>query len=190
MRHKYHTRAFILARYPSGEDSLAVSLLTADFGLITARAQAVRKRTAKNAAALQTLCQSGIGLVRGKEQWRVASVVLERAWFPDLTPAARERAGRITALVLRLVRGEAPDPAVFRIFETFLAALESASGELQDAAEVLTALRLLHALGLDAGALPGGTEFGPLTLELLAEALAARPDLVKRVNRGIAASHL
>ena len=190
MRHKYHTKAFVLARYPTGEDSLAIALLTADFGLITARVQGARKRGAKNAAAIQTLASCDIGLVRGKEQWRVASGVLERAWFTELPPHARERAGRITALILRLVRGEAPDPVIYRIFETFLSALATEPQSLHDAAEVLTALRLLRVLGLDAGELPGGTEFGPLLPELLAEASASRTDLITRVNRGISASHL
>jgi recombinational DNA repair protein (RecF pathway) len=190
MRHKYHTKAFVLARYPNGEDSLAVSLLTTDFGLITARAQGIRKRGAKNAASLQTLSSVDIGLVRGKDAWRVASGILERAWFSELTAPARERAGRVMALILRLVRGEAPDPAIHRIFETFLTALATEPAELHDAAEVLTALRLLRILGLDAGDLPGGTKFGGLSHELLTEATAARSDMVKRVNRGIAASHL
>jgi DNA repair protein RecO len=190
MRHKYHTRAIVLARYPAGEDSASVALLTADFGLIRARAQGVRKRGAKNAASLQTLSAIDIGLVRGKDAWRVASALLETNWFEALSRPARVRAGRMASLLLRLVPGESPDPALFRILETFLDALAREPEESQDAAEVLTALRILRALGLDAGELPGGTEFAPLSAELLNEALAARGDLVKRVNRGLAASHL
>ena len=190
MRHKYHTRALVLSRYPAGEDSASVALLTADFGLIRARAQGVRKRGAKNASALQTLSSCEIGLVRGADAWRIASAVLERPWSAELEYPARERAGRMLALMLRLVRGEAPDPALYQILTAFLSALAEQPSALHDAAEILTALRIMRTLGLDAGDLPGGSELVPLTPDLLDEATAQRSDIVKRVNRGLEASHL
>lgn len=190
MRHKYHTRAIVLSRSVAGEDSANIALLTADFGLVRARAQGVRKRGAKNAAALQTLSACEIGLVRGKEGWRVAGAVLEDAWFAKLDRPARTRAGRMLAFIQRLVHGESPDPALYQILALFLAALEGKPASLHDAAEILTALRLLRTLGLDAGDLPGGSEFQPLSDELLKETIGKRADIIARVNRGIAASHL
>jgi recombinational DNA repair protein (RecF pathway) len=64
MRHKYSTTAIVLSRTPLAEASALVTLLTADVGLIRARAQGVRKPGAKMASALQTLIESDVMLLR------------------------------------------------------------------------------------------------------------------------------
>jgi DNA repair protein RecO len=157
MRHKYATTGIVLSRASAAEASVHVLVLTKDLGLIRARAQGVRKPGAKLAGALQTFAESDISVVHGKEGWRLSGAVLIRNWFQELPYAERERAGRIASLVLRLIQGQTHDPALFTIFSEYLNALtEEATEDERDARECLAALRILRALGLDAGDIPGG----------------------------------
>lgn len=183
MRHKYVTGAIVLARTPLAESASLVTVLTEEFGLLRARAEGLRKPGAKLAHALQTLDRSEITLVRGKEAWRLSGAVLEESLFATLSRAARLRAGRVAGLLLRLVRGEANDPALFSIFSRFVEQLPGLSEEEQDALECYTALRILASLGLDAGPLPEEDAHEPLGTE-------ERRMLVTRINRGILASGL
>lgn len=189
MRHKYETRGLVLSRAHGGEANTFVTLLTPDLGLVHARAQSLRKPGAKLAAALATLAESEVVLVRGKEGWRVTGAVLSENWFARLGAAdARGRVARVSGLLLRLVAGEAQDAEIFLIIRGFLESFGTLSEELQDAAEVLVVLRALAALGLDTGDIPGGvSEFEPA---LLADVTKNRKAYVARINAGIAASGL
>lgn len=189
MRHKYETRGIVLARAPLGEANALVTVLTSELGLVRARAQGVRRQGAKLAAALATFAESSLVLVRGKEGWRVAGAVLEESWLARIPGAdARARAARVSGLLLRLVGGEAQDPCLFDIMRGFFEALGMLPAEEQEDAEALAALRVLAALGLDAGDIPGGA--ADFTPSVLAAARERRPDLIARINRGIAASGL
>ncbi|MES2668419.1 MAG: recombination protein O N-terminal domain-containing protein [Patescibacteria group bacterium] len=183
MRHKYETEAIVLARAPLAEAAALVTLLTAEFGLIRARAEGLRKPGAKLAHALQTLDRAEVTLVRGKEGWRLSGAVLGEHVFGSLDRPARLRAGRVGGLLLRLVHGEANDPALFDLFAEFLETLPDLEEDAQDTLECVTALRMLAMLGLDAGPLPTTGEKEPLTAE-------ARRAIVTRINQGILASGL
>lgn len=188
MRHKYATRGLVLARIPAGEASAILTLLTADLGLVRARAQSVRASGAKLASALVTFAESGVMLVRGAEGWRLVGAVPGTNWFTQLpAPEARERAARITGLLLRLAAHETREAALFPIMTGFLAALHALPEEQHEAVEILAALRLLAALGFETGG-----EGGPETFrsERLAEIARERAAYVMRVNAGIAASGL
>lgn len=181
MRAKYQTRALVLARHPLGEANLLVTLLTEDLGLIRARAQGARKSHAKLAAALATLTESEVMLVRGAEGWRLAGAVSVENWFARMGDVARRRrAARIIGLYMRLVSGEAADPSLLRTLRDFFTMLAELPEEEHSAAEILAALRLLAALGLDAGTLPAD----------VAEVARGRREYVARINQGIEASGL
>ncbi len=189
MRHKYETRGIVLSRAPLGETNAFITLLTPELGLVRVRAQNVRTSGAKLAAALATLAESSFVLVRGREGWRLAGAVLEENWFKRLAPAAsRERAARVSGLLLRLVAGETRDPGLFVVMSGFFKALSEASENEQDAAEVLAALRILAALGLDEGEVPG--DASAFTSPLLAAVAKNRSTYIARINRGITASGL
>jgi recombinational DNA repair protein (RecF pathway) len=186
MRHKYSTPAMVLARSPLSEAGMLVTLLTSELGLIRARAEGVRRSGAKLAHALQTLNESDIMLVRGKEGWRVTGAVLAHDRFNALTPEARTRVARVGALLLRLVHGESEDATLHSAFSEFVLAVQDLSGEEGEAAESLIVLRLLHALGSDAGDMPPegyGTDARKYVHDRRAQVIA-------RINRGIAASGL
>ncbi len=188
MRPRYSAEAIVLARSPLAEASALLYLLTHEFGLVKARAQGVRKPGAKLASAVQTLNESDVILVRGKDGWRLSGATLAKDWFATLPAPARSRAGRISRLLMRLVHGESNDAAPFYIFRGLLETLPTLTDPEADAAETLAALRLLRALGLDAGTIPGGE--GQYDASTLAEVIASRRDLILRVNRGIEASGL
>ena len=189
MRHKYETRAIVLARAHAGEATTFVTLLTPELGLVYARAQSLRKPGAKLAASLATLTESDVVLVRGKEGWRIAGAVLEDNWFTKLAKAPmRERAGRVSSLLLRLVAGEERDSQIFIITKGFLGALATLPEDMHEAAEILAVLRMLATLGLDTGEIPG--EMSCFDTALLVGVLENRTGYIARINTGIVASGL
>src|SRR3989338_9216530 len=96
MRHKYETRGIVLSRSSLGEANAFITLLTPELGLVRARAQGLRRSGAKLAAALPTLAESSVVLVRGRDGWRLAGAVLEENWFARIQrAAARARAARV-----------------------------------------------------------------------------------------------
>lgn len=190
MRHKYETRGIVLARASVGEANTFVTLITPSLGLVRARAQGLRRSGAKLAAALSTFVESDVVLVRGKEGWRVTGAVPQENWFnrmQHLTP--RARASRISSLLLRLVAGEVQEEQIlFAIVTGFFEALAVLPEDLQDSAEVLAALRILAALGLDTGDIPG--EPSSYAMPLMTTVTQKRAEYIVRINRGIAASEL
>jgi recombinational DNA repair protein (RecF pathway) len=189
MRHKYETQGIVLARVHTGEATTLVTILTPDLGLVQARAQSLRNQGAKLAASLATLVESRVVLVHGKEGWRVTGAVLEENWFvrlPDIQ--SQEIVARVSGLLLRLVAGEAQDVELFPIVQGFLGALATLPSDLHEAVEILTVLRVLRALGLDAGEIPVAES--PLIPSLLSTILENRMAYVTRINNGIAASGL
>lgn len=188
MRYKYRAKAFILARHSLGESNASVALATDEFGVIRARAQGLHVSRSKMAAGLQTLAQSDVMLIRGKDGWRLTGAILHTNWARELAPAARVRAGRIIELVRRLSHGEDAEPRLYSIMSAFTSALPSLSEEEGEAAEILSALRILHVLGHDAGMLPG--ELNGYESETLAYILEQRKNYIARVNKGIEASGL
>ena len=189
MRHKYETRGIVLSRSPVGEANMLVTLLTPDLGLVRARAQGLRRSGAKLATSLKTFAESDVVLVRGKDSWRIAGAVLVEDWFARLGGAEpRMRTGRICSLLLRLVAGETHDPALFTIIRGFFDALATFPEVLHESAEILAALRVLRALGLDAGEISSAEPaFAP---ELLAEVTKNRTSYISRINNSIDASGL
>lgn len=186
MRHRYDARGIVLSRSPLGEANALLTVLLPELGLVRARAQGLRRHGAKLAPALATLTESDLILVRGKEGWRIAGAVLDENWFRRLPEVARARASRVSGLLVRFAPGEASDNALFFIFKEFLEALAKLPENLHDAAEILAALRILAALGLDAGALPENGFEAPALEEVVRE----RASYIARINRGIAASEL
>lgn len=188
MRHKYETRGLVLARHPLGEASVTVTILTPALGLVRARAQGLRRSGAKLAPALVTFAESDLVLVGAKEGWRVAGAVLEKHWSQALPREARERATKVIGLLLRLVQGEERGSVLFGIVQAFFEALETVSGEMLEAVELLTVLRVLAALGFDAGEIPGAAnDFSPAILNRTA---ANRQAYISRINDDLAASGL
>ncbi len=189
MRHKYETRGIILSRAPVGESSAFLTILTPEIGLVRALAQSVRRSGAKLGPSLATFAESDLVLVRGRDSWRVAGAVLAENWFARLGSAEpRTRAGRVSNLILRLVAGEERENAIFPIISGFFKALATLPEKMHESVETLAVIRLLSALGLDSGDIPGNAS--DFTEPILAEVTQARGSYIARINHGIDASGL
>jgi recombinational DNA repair protein (RecF pathway) len=189
MRHKYETRGIVLSRTHIGEATTFVTLITADLGLVYGRAQSLRSSGAKLAHALTTFAESSYVLVHGKEGWRVAGAVLEENWYTRLQDtSSRERAGRVSRLLLRLVAGEERDTELFPIMAGLFETLATTPPDVHESAEVLAVLRILTSLGLDTGNISNDTSlFAPTLLSMIQE---ERAHYIMRINNGITASGL
>ncbi len=186
MRHKYTTGGVVLARTPLREAGMLITLLTPDLGLVRARAEGVRRSGAKLAHALQTLCQSRLMLVRGREGWRITGAALDTNRFLELPPSERARVARVAQLLIRLVHDESNDPALHDTFTQFVTMLPTLSKGEGEIAELLVVLRLLATLGLVREALPP-PGYDASALRYGEE---HRSELISRINRGITASGL
>ena len=179
----------MLSRVPFGEASAIITLLTEEFGLIRVRVQSIRRPGAKLSSALTTFVESFLVIVRGREGWRVTGAIQEENWFKRIhTVTSRQRAVRLSGLLLRLVTGETRNLSLFLIARGFLKALSELDEDAHEAVEILTALRILAVLGLDAGDIPGRpSDFSPTVVSLIS---ADRASYISRINRGIEASGL
>ena len=188
MRHKYTTTALVLKRYPIGEASARVVLLTGEFGLVSARAQGLRKPEAKMASALQTYTNADVTLIKGKDGWRVTNAVLVCNYAQKLEYQTRLRAARITDLVERLFREQEDVEYLHSLVTSFIEALPALTEEQQDAAECLAAVRILASQGFDAGDIPG--EHNIFDTASLQEVHQRRALFIQRINTGIGISGL
>ncbi|MDP1707398.1 MAG: recombination protein O N-terminal domain-containing protein [bacterium] len=189
MRYKYETRGIVLRRSPLGEANVFVVLLTHDLGLVRARVQGLRLSGAKLASSLKTFAESEVVLVRGKEGWRIAGAVLKEDWFALLrSQEARSRAARVSDLLMRLVAGEANDSVLFPVIKGFFNALSKTEDDLQEAAEMLAAIRILSVLGFDEENVQ--EEASVFTEQLLSEVIRDRTRYIARINNSINTSGL
>jgi hypothetical protein len=148
----------------------------------------VRKAGAKLSCAVQTLVESDVILVRGKEGWRLSGALISYNWFGGLTKDNRTRAGRVAHFLLRMVHGETNDTELFSILKSFLEVLTRVRETEADSAEHVVVLRLLHELGLDAGSPLGSYE--DYSDSVLSEVMQDKRSFITRINRGISASGL
>ena len=111
MYQKYQTEALVLESRESGESDRAYALFTRDFGLVRARARAVRSEKSKMRYALQNLSRSHVSLVRGKRGWRLAGATAIKNAHGD--PRGVSAFARIAELTARLVQGEDTNEYLF-----------------------------------------------------------------------------
>lgn len=189
MYQKYSTPALVLGSREQGEADKVFALYTQDFGLVWARASAVRTEGSKMRSALQACSLTRVSLVRGKRGWRLAGAVSELSGA-GRAPAAVSSFARIAQLVLRLVRGEERDEYLFATLSEAQRALfsgaEHASVEIVCVARVLFALGYLSPEALET-ALFAHTAYG---VPELSEAEEKRSALLGEINRAISETQL
>lgn len=190
MYQKYHTEALVLGNRESGEADRVYALLTKDFGLVHARASAVRKETSRMRYALQNYSRANISLVRGKRGWRVAGA-------SALKTAVGEREnimafGRIAELAVRLLAGEEENQYLFAALADAHDALMQEICPARATIEIVCVARVLYALGYisaeaHATALFTHTAYAD---EFLREAETMRDQLLTSINKAITETHL
>jgi DNA repair protein RecO len=185
--HAIHvTEGLVLAKRGVGEAHANVSLLTKEHGLVRARATSARLGRSKLRYGLEPLTLGRFSLVRGRQEWRLVGVeqVTRLAPSPSL--------GRVSSLLLRLVAGEEPNPALFEDVKNgfVLLAVQKPAASLESI-EIVLVLRILSHLGY----LPHSAALAPyiegrFSVELSAHALEARALLVSAINESLKATGL
>ncbi len=192
----YHTKGFIIGSHPAREADKVYRILTPDLGLLTCFAQGVRRERSKFRHFLQNFNFIDLSLVRGREYWRV--VHAGAGSHVDLRPmaAANLFAGRLAALIRRLVHGEGENK---RLFSCVSKACEIASDEREEDKpeflvnlECLAVLRILSCLGYEISD-AGLAQFGRTddwSAEILDKIGGSRREAIKYINQALKQSHL
>lgn len=168
------TRGIVLKRSPFGEANTLVTLFTEDFGLVYALAQSSRREESKLRFGLMPLASGRYSLVFGN-RYRLIGVETEPRG--EITSAYLRTAGRVAALLVRLLPGGDAHPSLFSSVNEGLSLMREGSKdeELMKNLECILVLRTLEALGY----LPALPEFAPFTEGPVTEALAARLSSVR-----------
>jgi DNA repair protein RecO len=145
MYSKYTTDAIVLAHYVYGEYDRTFTLYTRDFGLIRARASAVRKMESRQRYALTLFSIASVSLVRGERGWRVAGA--KAVPYMALSQEGVHTYARIIQLVMRLVQGEEPNHYFFEVLRGAREACVIPHTLSLASTELLCVARLLFALG-------------------------------------------
>ena len=200
MYQKYQTDALVLRSYEQGEADKMFALYTHDFGLIRARASAVRTEKSKMRYALQNYSRANTGLIRGKRGWRLAGASCTQSACGDATSVAAF--ARIAELVLRLVQGEEQNEYLFAALSEAHDALMSAQGgpasggqknpTIWATIEIVCVARVLYALGYLSNEALETTLFTHTTYAAphLEEAQTMYDELLSSVNKAIAETQL
>lgn len=198
MYQKYNTEALVLGSFEQGEADKVFKLYTRDFGLVYARASAVRRENSRMRYALQNYSRARVSLVRGKKGWRVGGAT-------PIQGAGSGEGGatfaRIARLVGRLVAGEEENSYVFSTLADAHQTLMDTAGESSATIELVCVARILYGLGYLSPEALGRTPTGE-TLETklfthtsyarehVREAESLKKRLLPSVNRAIAETHL
>jgi recombinational DNA repair protein (RecF pathway) len=194
--HIYHTRGIVLGSVATGEANMFYQFLTEELGLVGAMAQGVRHGKGKLKMMLQDFSRVKIDLVRGREVWRVVSVLEDGS--SQGFRVQRENMvlfARLASLVRRLVHGEDRNDELFRGIcgaHDFLET-ETIQRELVSAFEALAALRILAWLGyVDTSAYGEfcGYEREVWNTDILARFRRVSSRAVSDINTALKASHL
>lgn len=191
MYEKYQTEALVLDSREYGEADRVYTLYTRDFGLVRARASAVRLESSKMRHALQDCGLVSIGLVRGSRGWRIAGATAVRSALGAQEGSLRAY-GRLAKLLERLVLHEEHHEYLFLMLREAHQALLLAHETEWPPIELLSVARMLHALGyLAAESVPqpllSGAEYGT---DGLSQVGVFRPVLLASVNKALSETHL
>lgn len=146
MYQKYQTDALVLRGYERGESDRVYALFTREFGLVWAKASAVRRENSRQRYALQNGSRSLVSLVRGNRGWRLAGASAETVISAHKTSGVRAFT-RIGNLLERLSAGEEQNPYLFDTLSEAHASLMREADELHGVIELVTVARMLFALG-------------------------------------------
>jgi DNA repair protein RecO len=190
MYQKYQTELLVLGSRESGEADRTFTLYTRDFGLVRARATAVRSEKSRMRYALQNYSCANAALVKGKRGWRLAGASAIRAARGDTRGIAAF--ARIAELVARLVHGEERNEYLFAALAEAHGAFMQEKCDVFATIEIVCVARVLYALGyISAEALQTALfTHTAYTGEHLLEAETMRDKLLSSINKAIAETHL
>ena len=191
--HIYTTEGIILKRVSFGEANIVLHILTSDFGLIIASAQAGRLQSSKLRPALQEYTLVSVSCVKGKNGWKVTNAVEKGNFYFDLPEYSRRVLCQISSVLLQMIQGETPHPEIFQTVKTGFEFLGTLSEKDVGNFEVLTVLRILYQLGYVAKDETTETILKDMNVwdEKLLQAVSENKIyIVAQVNKALQESHL
>ena len=190
MYQKYNTEALVLGSRESGEADRVYTLFTRDFGLVRARASAVRTEKSLMRYALQNYGRANASLVRGKRGWRVAGAAALTVAHGDVRGISAF--ARISELVMRLVHGEEVNEYLFAALAEAHGALMRETCDAFGTIEIVCVARILFALGYISNEALSTALFThtAYTGESLLEAENMKDMLLSSINKAIAETQL
>src|SRR6185503_11271249 len=192
---KYQTDALVLSSREQGEADKTYAFYTRDFGLVRARASAVRREASRMRYALQNYSFANISLVRGKRSWRVAGArALEGLAVTENIKGAAAFS-RIADLVTKLVAGEEKNEYLYETLLEARRALIISKFNLEPAIptiEIICVARVLYALGYISAEALDTTLFThtDFAVESLREAEQRRERLLASINQALTETQL
>ena len=190
MYQKYTTQALVLGSRETGENDRVFALYTRDFGLVRARASAIRRERSRMRYALQHYAHAQVSLVRGRRGWRLAGASAIRSASGEQKGAATF--ARIAELVKRLVTGEDKNEYLFAALAEAHAAFISADENISATIEIVCVARILYSLGYISTEALSTALFThtAYTGEHLLEAETMKDKLLSSINKAIAETQL
>ena len=190
MYQKYQTEVLVLESRESGENDRVYALYTREFGLVWARASAVRKESSRMRYALQNLSHANCSLVKGKRGWRLAGAAAIRNAYGD--PRGVAAFARTANLVSRLVQGEEANPYLFAALTEAHDALMVRQCDAFGMIEIVCVARVLYTLGYISNEALSTALFThtAYTGEHLLEAETMKDKLLVSINKAIAETQL
>ncbi len=144
----YTTKALVCGSYTQGTADKAFLLFTREAGMLFAVARSVREERSRQRYALQEFSSLQVALIKGKQGWRIGSVVSEGSLYPKmLTREARGVLSRLIKYLRRYVVGEVPDPAFYDEMMGLLIGIATVPPEHLTTYELFGTLRILARLG-------------------------------------------
>ncbi len=187
----YTTPGIVLRKYEVGEASVSVLVLTKEHGLVRLRAQSARRGTGKLRYGLEPMTLGTYSFVRGMQSQRLVGVEVNEMLLSPKHGAARQAAGQISRLLIRLMPGEAFDDSIFALVEgglRYLCALEATEVSEAECAIVLALLSRLGYLSENPTFLSFADE--PLSPENLSRMKSLRSEAVRTINHALGLSGL
>ncbi len=187
------TDGIVLGKRLFGEANISVAVLTRDFGVIRVGARSARLERSKLRYGLESLTHGTFSLVRGRYEWKLTGAQDLSRTYVGASLAQRRSAGRIARLLLRLIHGE---EEVSELYETVANGLEYLAGQASEEdiehVECVLVLRILFHLGYveEGEAVRPFIESAQMSPELVTDARALRPTLIRTVNESLGATGL
>lgn len=181
--------ALVLGSTPASDADKRICLLSAEQGIIWARAKSIREERSKLRYSLSDYVHAYVSVVRGKYGWRITGALHKDSIH---TASAHAVFARLARLVQRLTVPDADGAQ--RVYAPLAAAHAAlcSNTALHDEIEILTALRVLFALGYVAprGEYESALASTELTDELMALVGGRRTLVLADINKALSESQL
>ncbi len=190
--HIYTTDGIVLKRTAFGEANVLLHILTKDLGLIMASARSVRLDSSKLRSALQEYSFVTISSIKGKNGWKLTNAVEHTNYFFGRSEEQSKVLAQITAMIIKMIPGEAIHPEIFDVVKTGFDFLGELKGNQIKLFEILVVLRVLHQLGYVAGDDLGDLLKNPTvwSVDLLDIAGTKKEVLISIINKALKESQL